>query len=49
MNKVELMNDYEITLELNPTNFETKRLLDFKNSGINRLSIGVQVCDINTN
>ncbi len=32
----------EITLEANPTSFESSKFLDFKNAGINRLSIGVQ-------
>ncbi len=35
----------EITLEVNPTTFETSRFLAFKNIGINRLSIGVQSFD----
>ena len=32
----------EITLEANPTTFERAKFIDFKRSGINRLSIGVQ-------
>lgn len=32
----------EITLEANPTSFESSKFLDFKKAGINRLSIGVQ-------
>tara|TARA_R110002126_G_scaffold13118_1_gene55849 strand:- start:86375 stop:87556 length:1182 start_codon:yes stop_codon:yes gene_type:complete len=32
----------EITLEANPTSFETKKFKDFKAAGINRVSIGVQ-------
>lgn len=32
----------EITLEANPTSYEVKKFIDFKSSGINRVSIGVQ-------
>ncbi len=32
----------EITLEANPTTFETKKFQDFYHAGINRLSLGVQ-------
>ena len=32
----------EITLEANPSSFEVKKFKDFKESGINRISIGVQ-------
>ncbi|HLD76954.1 MAG TPA: coproporphyrinogen-III oxidase family protein, partial [Rickettsiales bacterium] len=32
----------EITLEANPTSFESEKFQEFKKSGINRLSIGVQ-------
>ncbi|MFT6258463.1 MAG: oxygen-independent coproporphyrinogen-3 oxidase [Rickettsiales bacterium] len=32
----------EITLEANPTSFEAEKFKDFKSSGINRLSIGIQ-------
>ena len=32
----------EITLEANPTSFESSKFADFKKAGINRLSIGVQ-------
>jgi oxygen-independent coproporphyrinogen-3 oxidase len=32
----------EITLEANPSSFETNKFKDFKNAGINRVSIGVQ-------
>jgi putative oxygen-independent coproporphyrinogen III oxidase len=35
-------DDLEITMEANPTSVEAKRLADFRASGINRLSIGVQ-------
>ncbi|CAD5111043.1 DgyrCDS395 [Dimorphilus gyrociliatus] len=39
---VEILKDHEFTLEINPTNVESNKLNEFKNSGINRLSIGVQ-------
>ncbi|XP_025094840.1 LOW QUALITY PROTEIN: radical S-adenosyl methionine domain-containing protein 1, mitochondrial-like [Pomacea canaliculata] len=32
----------EISMEINPTNLETQKLLEFKHAGINRASIGVQ-------
>lgn len=32
----------EITLEANPTSFENEKFRDFKKSGINRLSLGIQ-------
>ncbi|AFE52622.1 coproporphyrinogen III oxidase [Rickettsia prowazekii str. GvV257] len=35
-------NKTEITLETNPTSFETEKLKAFKSAGINRVSIGVQ-------
>ncbi|MDX2050314.1 MAG: radical SAM family heme chaperone HemW [Rickettsiaceae bacterium] len=35
----------EITLEANPTSSEAKKFLDFKNAGINRVSVGVQSLD----
>lgn len=35
-------NNVEITLECNPDDLTYKKLLEFKNIGINRLSIGVQ-------
>ncbi len=35
-------NKVEISLEANPTSFESKKFLDFKKAGINRLSIGIQ-------
>jgi len=38
----EISNNVEITLEANPTSFESKKFTDFKAVGINRLSIGVQ-------
>lgn len=38
----EIDKDCEITLEANPTSFEANKFKDFKSSGINRLSIGIQ-------
>lgn len=35
-------NDTEITLEANPGTFEQQRFTDYRNAGINRLSIGIQ-------
>ena len=32
----------EITLEANPTSYETEKFKEFKSAGINRVSIGVQ-------
>lgn len=37
-----MADDIEITLEGNPTSTEAEKLRDFKKSGINRLSLGVQ-------
>lgn len=37
-----LSDDIEITLEANPTSFEANKFCDFKKSGINRLSLGIQ-------
>lgn len=37
-----LENDIEITLEANPGTFEQQRFTDYRNAGINRLSIGIQ-------
>ncbi|MDR2681859.1 MAG: radical SAM protein [Holosporaceae bacterium] len=34
--------DAEISLEANPGTFDRRKLLDFKNAGVNRLSIGIQ-------
>lgn len=39
----QLAEEAEITLEVNPTSAGMSRLTDFKQAGINRLSIGVQV------
>lgn len=38
----EIDKNCEITLEANPTSFESSKFVDFKKAGINRLSIGVQ-------
>jgi putative oxygen-independent coproporphyrinogen III oxidase len=35
-------DDIEITLEANPTSIEAQKFQDFKNAGINRVSVGVQ-------
>jgi len=35
----------EITLEANPTSAESERLADFKQAGVNRLSLGIQALD----
>ncbi len=35
-------NDIEITLEANPTSFEAEKFAQFKQAGVNRLSLGVQ-------
>lgn len=35
-------NDIEITLEANPTSIEADKFSDFKEAGINRVSVGVQ-------
>jgi len=37
-----LDHNTEITLEANPTSYETQKFIEFKASGINRVSIGVQ-------
>tara|TARA_R110000787_G_scaffold63679_11_gene144265 strand:+ start:371727 stop:372878 length:1152 start_codon:yes stop_codon:yes gene_type:complete len=37
-----IADDIEITLETNPTSSEAARLRDFKDAGINRLSVGLQ-------
>ena len=38
-------DDIEITLEANPTSVEAERLADFRDAGINRVSLGVQSLD----
>lgn len=37
-----MANDVEITLEANPTSIEQQKFEDFRTSGINRVSVGVQ-------
>lgn len=37
-----VQDDVEITMEANPTSYEYNKFKDFRNAGINRLSIGVQ-------
>lgn len=41
-NNAKMLDDVEITMEANPTTFEANKFQDFKNAGINRLSLGVQ-------
>jgi putative oxygen-independent coproporphyrinogen III oxidase len=41
-NENEISPHFEVTLEANPSSFEVQKFRDFKNSGVNRLSIGVQ-------
>jgi oxygen-independent coproporphyrinogen-3 oxidase len=41
----DVLSDAEITLEANPDDLTRQRLLELKNSGINRLSIGIQSFD----
>ena len=38
----EISPHFEVTLEANPSSFEVQKFRDFKNSGVNRISIGVQ-------
>lgn len=40
--KWRVANDWEVTLEANPTSFETEKFNDFYAAGVNRVSIGVQ-------
>ena len=40
--QISLAKQIEITLEANPGTFETARFAEFKSTGINRLSIGIQ-------
>ena len=44
-NILSIPNNCEITMEANPGAYEEKKFHDFKNIGINRLSIGVQSFD----
>lgn len=41
-NIANISNTAEITIEANPTTLENKRFLNYKNSGINRFSLGIQ-------
>ncbi|QED23377.1 radical SAM family heme chaperone HemW [Candidatus Deianiraea vastatrix] len=38
-------DDIEITLEANPSSFEAEKFSDFKDAGVNRVSIGIQSFD----
>lgn len=38
-------NDFEITLEANPTSVEGSLFCDYKSAGVNRISLGVQALD----
>ena len=40
--RLEFSSDIEITLEANPGTFEAEKFAEYRNLGINRLSIGVQ-------
>lgn len=40
--KWRVANDWEVTLEANPTSFETAKFQEFYAAGVNRVSIGVQ-------
>ncbi|KAG0726307.1 Radical S-adenosyl methionine domain-containing protein 1, mitochondrial [Chionoecetes opilio] len=40
-----LVEGAEVTMEVNPTSMETQALRDFKEAGINRVSIGIQSLD----
>lgn len=42
MNKFEIEENAEITIEVNPGTVDNKKLEDYKRAGINRLSIGLQ-------
>lgn len=42
-----ISNNIEITLEANPTSVEEGKFADFKNAGINRVSIGIQALNDN--
>ena len=44
-NKYELKENAEITIEVNPGTVTEEKLIDYKNAGINRLSIGLQSAD----
>jgi len=42
LNRISTFQDIEITIEANPTSSEAQKFKEFKNSGVNRISIGVQ-------
>ena len=42
LNLLDIENTEEITIEVNPGTINKKKLYDYKNAGINRLSIGLQ-------
>lgn len=42
LNLINIKNAEEITIEVNPGTINKKKLYDYKNAGINRLSIGLQ-------
>lgn len=42
LNSISTFQEIEITIEANPTSSEIQKFKDFKNAGINRISIGVQ-------
>lgn len=49
-NNYTINSDAEITLEANPGTFDAQKMIDFRNAGINRLSLGIQsFSDINLN
>ena len=41
-NKFKIKDDAEITIEINPGTVNKEKIIDFKNAGINRISIGLQ-------
>ncbi|WP_343153598.1 radical SAM family heme chaperone HemW [Buchnera aphidicola (Mindarus keteleerifoliae)] len=41
-NNIKVVENPEITIEANPTTIENKKFLEYKQAGINRLSIGIQ-------
>ena len=41
-NKFKIKDNAEITIEINPGTIDSKKLIDYKNIGINRVSIGLQ-------
>lgn len=45
--KPHINNDTEVTIEVNPGTVDKKKIQDYKNVGINRLSIGLQSTDDN--